>query len=269
MAKQKLPIRQSRPFRTEKTVRASFSAPRFEHTGDVWLYGYHPVTAALRNPNRKSKRLLLTKETAAELKRDGLLSNLAFETVARPDLERIVPKGAVHQGVAGLFSALPDAGLEDIDYPEKAVVVILDQVTDPHNVGAVMRSAAAFDASAVVLTDRNAPEATGVLAKSASGALELVPLIKVSNLTRALKTLKDLGFWCVGMDGRATQTLREADLPDRIALIMGSEGFGLRRLTAENCDYAVKLPISERVESLNVSNAAAIALYELSLRTAR
>lgn len=139
-------------------------------------------------------------------------------------------------------------------------------MTDPHNVGAVLRSAAAFDASAVILTDRNAPEATGTLAKSASGALELVPLITVSNLTRAMKTLKDLGFWCVGLDGRAPSTLRETSLPDKIALVMGSEGFGLRRLTAENCDYTVKLPISERVESLNVSNAAAIALYEMSLR---
>ena len=269
MAKQKPSSRQSRPFRQEKAERRPFDDRRPERTGDVWLYGYHPVTAALKNPNREPKRLLLTKETAAELERDGSVAGISPETVSRVDLDRILPKGSVHQGIAGLFSALPDTGLEDIDYPEKAVVVILDQVTDPHNVGAVMRSAAAFNASAVVLTDRNAPEATGVLAKSASGALELVPLITVSNLTRALKTLKDIGFWCVGMDGRAPRTLRETDLPDKIALIMGSEGFGLRRLTAENCDYTVKLPISERVESLNVSNAAAIALYELSLRKAR
>lgn len=233
--------------------------------GGNWLFGYHPVTAALKNPARSLKRLLVTKETAAELNNEKLLPD-AFETVARSDLDRILPKGAVHQGIAALFSALPDIGIEDIDFPQKAVVVILDQVTDPHNVGAVLRSAAAFDASAVILTDRNAPEATGTLAKSASGTLELVPLIAVSNLTRAMKTLKELGFWCVGLDGRAPSTLRETSLPDKIALVMGSEGFGLRRLTAENCDYTVKLPISERVESLNVSNAAAIALYEMSLR---
>ena len=246
MPKQKNSYRQ--PPRSYKSA-ADASSDMQKHNNNVnnvnsaslsgnWLFGYHPVTAALKNPARSLKRLLVTKETAAELNNEKLLPD-AFETVARSDLDRILPKGAVHQGIAALFSALLDIGIEDIDFPQKAVVVILDQVTDPHNVGAVLRSAAAFDASAVILTDRNAPEATGTLAKSASGALELVPLITVSNLTRAMKTLKDLGFWCVGLDGRAPSTLRETSLPDKIALVMGSEGFGLRRLTAENCDYTV------------------------------
>ena len=142
----------------------------------------------------------------------------------------------------------------------------MDQVTDPHNIGAILRSAAAFDADAVITTQKNAPEVTGAMAKSASGALELVPLIFVSNLARTMQTLKDRGYWCVGMDGSAKETLRDAALPRKVALVMGSEGYGLRRLTAQNCDFMVRLPISKQVESLNVSNAAAIALYDLKYK---
>ena len=234
----------------------------------LWLYGYHAVTAALQNPQRKIYRLLLSKETAAELPQKLLPAELNYETTSRTEFEQLLPKGAVHQGIAALVSPLPAVFEEDLPEKENSVIVILDQVTDPHNVGAVMRSAAAFDADAVIITERNAPEATGALAKSASGALELIPLITVSNLARTMQTLKDRGYWCVGMDGSAEKTLRDAALPRKIALIMGSEGYGLRRLTAQNCDFMVKLPISERVESLNVSNAAAIALYDLKYKLA-
>lgn len=241
--------------------RNGFSAPK-----GIWLYGYHAVTAALQNPDRTVYRLLLSKETAAELPKKLLPSGLNYETAGRAEFEQLLPKGAVHQGIAALVSPLPDFYEEDLPEKETSVVVILDQVTDPHNVGAVMRSAAAFDADAVIITERNAPEATGVLAKSASGALELLPLITVSNLARTMQFLKERGYWCVGMDGAAEKTLRDAALPKKIALIMGSEGYGLRRLTMENCDFMVKLPISPRVESLNVSNAAAIALYDLKYK---
>lgn len=237
-------------------------------TNGIWLYGYHAVTAALQNPQRKTYRLLLSKETASELPQKLIPSGLNYETAGKAEFEQLLPKGAVHQGIAALVSALPPLYEEDIPEKGTSVVVILDQVTDPHNVGAVMRSAAAFDADAVIVTERNAPEATGALAKSACGALELVPLITVSNLARTMQTLKERGYWCVGMDGAAKQTLRDAALPRKIALIMGSEGYGLRRLTAENCDFMVKLPISERMESLNVSNAAAIALYDLKYKLA-
>ena len=145
---------------------------------------------------------------------------------------------------------------------EKALVVILDQVSDPHNVGAILRSAAAFGAMAVIVPDANAPEETGTLAKSASGALEVIPLIRVANLSRAMEMLKKADFWCVGMDGYAKKEMGEDRLPQKCALVMGSEGEGMRRLTAENCDYMVKLPIARTVESLNVSNACTIALYE-------
>ena len=234
----------------------------------IWLYGYHAVTAALQNPQRKTYRLLLSKETAAELPKGLSPASPGYESAGRAEFEQVLPKGAVHQGIAALVSPLPEVYEEDLPEKDVSVVVILDQVTDPHNVGAVMRSAAAFDADAVIVTERNAPEATGTLAKSASGALELLPLIAVSNLSRAMQTLKDRGYWCVGMDGSAAKTLRDAALPKKIALVMGSEGYGLRRLTAENCDFMVKLPISTRVESLNVSNAAAIALYDLKYKLA-
>ena len=235
----------------------------------LWLYGYHAVTAALQNPDRTVYRLLLSKETAAELPKKLIPAGLNYETAGRTEFEPLLPKGAVHQGIAALVSPLPDFYEDDLPEKDTSVVVILDQVTDPHNVGAVMRSAAAFDADAVIITERNAPEATGVLAKSASGALELLPLITVSNLARTMDSLKEKGYWCVGMDGAAKKTLRDAALPKKIALVMGSEGYGLRRLTAENCDFMVKLPISPRVESLNVSNAAAIALYDLKYKLAK
>ena len=138
----------------------------------------------------------------------------------------------------------------------------MDQVTDPHNIGAILRSAAAFDAMAVVIPDAGAPEESAVLAKSACGALEIVPLIRVTNLARSMQQLKDAGFWCLGLDGYAKEYISDKKLPARTAFILGSEGDGMRRLTAENCDYTIKLPMSDKMESLNVSNAAAVALYE-------
>lgn len=248
-------------------TKKNFSNPKAKAHSDaknVWLYGYHAATAALRNPKRTILRVLMTKETAAEVVASGI--SVEYETVARADLDKLLPAGAVHQGIAIMTAPLPDVYVDDLPDKDRSVIVLLDQVTDPHNVGAILRSAAAFGADAVLVTERNAPEATGTLAKAASGCLELVPLIPVTNLSRTMNDLKKRGYWCVGMDGYADKTLHDADLPPKIVLVMGSEGYGMRRLTAENCDFTVKLPISPSVESLNVSTAAAVALYDLSLR---
>ena len=172
----------------------------------------------------------------------------------------------VHQGVCARCSCLPNIFLEDVlnrlDEQEPACFVILDQVSDPHNIGAITRSAAAFGVSGVILPENNSPSETGVLAKSASGALDLLPFIRVSNLVRALQILKEHHFWCIGLDGYATETLNTVKLPKRCAFIMGAEGDGMRRLTKENCDLLIKIPINTAIESLNVSNAAAVTFYE-------
>ncbi len=241
--------------------------------GTAWLYGRHAVLAAVANPFREILRLLATDDAAS--RSEGELRKaqdqrgsavVPLESVNRPELDALLPRGAVHQGIAVLVAALPEPDLQVIlpEAPEAALVVVLDQVTDPHNVGAVMRSAAAFGAAAVIVTERNAPEETGVLAKSASGALEKVPLLRVVNLARTLDELKQEGFWIVGLAGEASQTMAQAKLSGRIVLVLGAEGDGLRRLTREHCDLLVRLPMSDKMPSLNVSNAAAVALYELA-----
>lgn len=240
--------------------------------GGLWLWGQHPVLCALANPERKCRRLLVTAEA---LRTHGpAISALAQqhplpqpEQLDRSDIDALLPPGAVHQGIALAAEPLPALDVQDLlklaEGQERAVIMVLDQVTDPHNVGAVLRSAAAFGAVGLIVPDRHAPDETGTLAKSASGALERLPLVRVINLVRALEELKEGGFWIAGLAGEATQTMAQAKLSGRIALVMGSEGEGLRRLTREHCDHLVKLPQTDLVESLNVSNAAAVALYEL------
>lgn len=230
-------------------------------SGTAWLFGRHAVFAALANPNRQFRRLLVTKNALGQLPK--LPSGLQSKVVEAQELDSMLPRDAVHQGFLLEARMLEDATIEDLIAIGRPVL-LLDQVTDPHNIGAILRSAAAFDAAGIVVTKHNAPEETGTLAKSASGALELVPIARVANLVQAMEQLKAGGYWVAGMDGKATQTLAEAKLDVKTALVMGAEGSGLRRLTEEKCDLLVKLPISSRMESLNVSNAAAIALYELS-----
>ncbi len=232
----------------------------------LWLYGLHAANAALKNPDRRIRRVLLNPSA-------GRGESLALdpkrhpkaETVDAFRLEKLLPPGAVHQGVAVEADPLEEVSLEDwLALGLEKPVLLLDQVTDPHNVGAILRSAAAFDAGAVIITSRHAPEMTGALAKAASGALELVPLIAVSNLAHALEALKKASYWVAGLDGEARQTVAQANLGAKTALVLGAEGKGLRRLTAERCDLLVKLPIHKQMESLNVSNAAAVALYALT-----
>ena len=242
-----------------------------------WLYGVHAVLAALGNPRRPVRRLVLTAEAlrthAAAVATARARRPLPGEEVAeRAELERMLPPGAVHQGIAVLVEHLEGLGIEDVarmaEGRARSVVMVLDQVTDPHNVGAILRSAAAFGALAVVVPDRHSPEETGALAKAASGALEVVPLVRVTNMARALDALQQASFWTAGLDGAAPVTLAEAGLSGKVALVLGAEGEGLRRLTREHCDHLVKLPMTGLVESLNVSNAAAVALYELTRQPA-
>lgn len=239
----------------------------------AYLYGKHAVLAALANPSRRIRRLLLTPDARDGLEAEiadaistGEHDNLTTTLLDKRELSDLLPAGAVHQGLALDTASLEGLHIEDIiqktENDPGALLVILDQATDPHNVGAILRSAAAFGAAAVVVQDRHAPDITGTMAKAASGALERVPLVRTTNLTRAMEKAKDTGFWCIGLDGRAEQTLAEASLSGRIALVLGAEGSGLRRLTRENCDLLLKVPITDAVESLNLSNAAAIALYE-------
>jgi len=228
------------------------------------LFGKHVAVAVLENPMRKIKRVLVTKNTREELgeKRFAGLKNVQLTEGVK--LDNLLPAGSVHQGIVVECEPLTQPSLQEwLAEDSGKPVVLLDQVTDPHNVGAIMRSAAAFDAGCVVTVDRNAAGETGTLAKSASGALEIVPLITVGNLAQALELLKKAGYWSAGLDGEAKQAIHEAKLDRKTVLVLGAEGRGLRRLTAERCDFLVKLPMSGRMESLNVSNAAAVALYEL------
>jgi 23S rRNA (guanosine2251-2'-O)-methyltransferase len=231
-----------------------------------WLYGRHTVLAALNNPDRHVFRLLVSDPEA------GLPADIDIspEIASRETLSALLPPGAVHQGYAALADPLPDQAVEQIcdraAGRERSLVVVLDQVTDPHNVGAVLRSAAVFGALAVVMQERNAPEPSGVLAKSASGALESVPLVRAVNLARALETLKAAGFWCLGLDSEATTRIDDIPAVARRALVLGAEGAGLRRLTREACDELARIDGSGPMKSLNVSNAAAVALYALSRR---
>lgn len=230
------------------------------------LFGRHAVFAALDNPARKINRVLLTAQAKKEL---GEFGKIPVSVVEGAHLQSILPPGAVHQGIAVETRPLEQPSLEElISSPlegggQGGVIVLLDQVTDPHNVGAILRSAAAFDAAAVIVTDRHAPAESGVMAKAASGAMEIVPLIAVGNLSQAIEKLKKAGYWIYGLSGHATQTLAEAKPDQKTALVLGAEGDGMRRLTSENCDFLVKLSMSDKMESLNVSNAAAVALYEI------
>lgn len=236
---------------------------------DSYLYGFHAVLAALHNPARAAERLCLTRNAEAELTRQGINPAAAFdlrpEIMDNDDIAALLPAGAVHQGIALRTSPLPERDVTEACEGATRVVV-LDQVTDPHNFGAILRSAAVFGATALVTTDRNSPPFGGALAKAASGGLEQVRIARVTNLVRAIDELKELGFEVIGLDGDGDTSLPDLKLSPRVALVLGAEGAGLRRLTREHCDLLARLPAAGQMKSLNVSNAAAVALYELFRR---
>jgi 23S rRNA (guanosine2251-2'-O)-methyltransferase len=227
--------------------------------GGTILYGWHTVTAALQNPTRRIRRLLATENAVRRLAQEAIASPVEPELV-RPDaIARRVGPDAVHNGLLAEADPLPSLELEDIE--PVGIVLALDQVTDPHNVGAILRSAAGFSVAALVTTARHSPQATGVVAKSASGALELVPFVVVRNLARALAELRDRGYLLVGLDSTGDIDLGQAALRAPLALVLGAEGKGLRHSTRGTCDVVARLDLPGPIKSLNVSNAAALALY--------
>jgi 23S rRNA (guanosine2251-2'-O)-methyltransferase len=236
--------------------------------GTYWLHGLHAVAAALANPRRGVKRLLVTEEAEAALSArlpEGWRRRVQPERADRARFHSFLPEDAVHQGAALLVHPLDPPPIEDIIAARPGPVLLLDQVTDPRNVGAILRSAAAFGAACVILQDRHAPPESAAMARAASGALETVPLLREVNLSRALVWLQKQGFWTIGLAGDAPRSLAEALPRDRrVALVLGAEESGLRRLQRETCDELLRLPIAPEMESLNVAAAAAIALYEIA-----
>lgn len=237
----------------------------------VLIWGLHAARAAFLNPKRRITRLWLTEagqkifEASQIEAKEELLKRPDAKRADRDALDRMTPPGSVHQGIVIEVAPLPEISLHDVisANPPPDIILMLDQVTDPHNVGAILRSAAAFGAGAVIMTERNAPTTTGVLAKTASGALEHTPMIHVVNLARALDELREAGYWCVGLAEEGEKNLGDLDMSGRTVLVLGAEGEGLRHLTRQKCDELARLPTQGPVGSLNVSNAAAVALYEV------
>jgi len=240
--------------------------PERAESGAQWLYGLHAVQAALANSRRKLGRAVLTPR-AIETLGSKLLARIRVETQDPGSIDRLLPPGAVHQGAALEAWPLKTRDLDEvISAPAgegRRIILVLDQLSDPHNVGAILRTAAAFGVTAVVVQDRNAPPQSGALAKAASGALDLIPYVEVVNIARALDQLAERGFWRIALAGDGSTSLSEAVPAGDVALVLGSEGAGIRRLVREHCEASAFIPISKTMESLNVSNAAAIALYEL------
>ncbi|MBN8521584.1 MAG: 23S rRNA (guanosine(2251)-2'-O)-methyltransferase RlmB [Alphaproteobacteria bacterium] len=255
--------RPARPKAEPKFIKPA-AQPRLK----IDLFGGHAVMAALQNPRRQIRALYVTAQAEETFNIEALPDSVAVTKVQREQLDRSLPPGSVHQGIALACDPLPEIGIDDMMIQSasrsKSVFLMLDQVTDPHNVGAILRSACAFGVQGVVMQRKHAPELTGVLAKTACGAVEHVPAAYETNLSRALETFKDHGFTVVGLDEHATASFGHVSSFDKIVLVLGAEGDGMRRLIKEQCDHLVSLPTSGVIASLNVSNAAAVALYAIT-----
>ena len=275
--RQKVPVGAAAKTRGKQSSRAEESAvkppnrPQKALAGSpsaLWLYGRHAVAAALTNPDRKVLRVLTTRNGS-----EWLAANVVGKALSTPvldvrpeDIDLLLHPGAVHQGIAAEVKAIPPRELDEICANPSAgtSVVVLDQVTDPQNIGAIFRVAAAFGARAIIVQDRRTPPLTGALAKAAAGAIESVPCVPVVNISRALETLADLGYETIGLAGEASVTMQSINTTSPMALVLGAEGAGLRRLVSEKCTQLVRIPIAPGMESLNVATAAAIGLYERS-----
>ena len=260
---------------TKALRRGGHSRPRRSRQGSqtsprkgLWLYGRHAVAAALGNPRRSCHRLLATADALARLGAGGTRAGVEVTIVERAELDRLLGEGTVHQGLALSVAPLPGLDLDRACAPRpgRNLVLVLDQIHDPHNLGAILRSAAAFEVRAVVVPARGSGELGGAAAKAASGALDVVPVVEVVNLARALDDLATLGYWRLALDAGADATIEAVPVVDDLALVLGAEGPGVRRLVAEHCDLAARLPTAPTMASLNVSVACGIALYALARR---
>ncbi len=231
-----------------------------------WLFGYHAVSAALKNPKRIVNEFLAVKGAGGEFTKYGP------RFVGKEEIEKVLPPNSIHQGLAlnvARSNHLLEDILEDIQDKEISTIVILDQASDIHNIGAVLRSSAAFDVDAVLIPQNNSPSENGQMAKSSCGGLEVVPLVQVTNIAQSMEKLKKLGYWCVGLDAHTNDVMDKFDFPKKTVFVFGSEGEGMRKFTRENCDYLIKLSMSDSMESLNLSNATAITLYERYIKSAK
>ena len=229
------------------------------------IYGLHSATAALRNSQRMVHAVWVTQNMSERIASLLAERRLQANVVHPRDIDKITGSNAVHQGIALKATPLPAPSLEEVD--DEGLVIVLDQVTDPHNVGAILRTCAAFNVKAMVTTARHSPDGSSVMTKSASGALEVVPIIKVTNLARALEHLAVKGFTLIGLDSEAELSLENVELAGPYAIVLGAEGRGLRKLTRTKCDVMARIDLPGSLVSLNVSNAAALALYALTCRT--
>jgi 23S rRNA (guanosine2251-2'-O)-methyltransferase len=248
-------------------AKPAFRAPSAKGAAH-WLYGWHACIAALNNAERSVARLVCTENAAREL--PATTHRIKPEIMATRELDNLLGKGAVHQGIALCCKPLEPASLHEVlgaleVTGNKPPILLLDQITDPHNIGAILRSAAAFGVACVVTPKDHGARESAAMAKAACGALDMVPLVEVTNLAQAIGEVKEAGYWVYGLDGRAPNYLHDHVPLSACALVLGAEGKGMRRLTAELCDHLVKLPMDDKMESLNVSNAAAIALYQAYL----
>lgn len=250
------------------TKDKNMSYKKQNNTQELFIYGKHPVIAALNNPNRRYKKLYTTPEIWQELKLSFPNLEIKVHFMESYEIDMKLPDGVNHQNIILEVFPLKALEIEDIlaitSSKEKSCLVILDQITDPHNIGAIIRSAAAFSADAIILTEHNSPSENQTIIKCAAGACESIPLVKVTNLVNCMKTLQKEGYWIIGLDGHTDIELNDSIFSDKTVLVLGSEDKGMRNLTKKNCDYIAKIKISKNLESLNVSNAAAIALYEFS-----
>jgi 23S rRNA (guanosine2251-2'-O)-methyltransferase len=248
----------------------SRKVPKRQQNSIFWVYGYHATVAALRNTNRRKNELLLTSDTQKRLTQEKdleILSEIKQKILTRVEIDNLVGKNINHQGICLSVEKIQKKTIKEflsVQSENNSTLVLLDQLEDSQNVGAIFRSALAFNINGILLTESQSVNENGFIAKSACGGLDKIPFTYISNLSSAIKTLKDNGYWVYGLEGKANKLINEIDFPNKTVLVLGSESDGMRKITSSFCDELIKIKISDELESLNVSNTAAVAFYHLS-----